>query len=49
MKQYLSLLFDNLSEKGGNIFFIIRKMTFWFTPFIISGDVASDLAFIKRP
>lgn len=25
MKQYLSLLFDNLSEKGRNIFFIIRK------------------------
>lgn len=49
MKQYLSLLFDNLSEKGRNIFFIIRKMTFWFTPFIISGDVALDLSFIKRP
>lgn len=34
------LLFVNLYEKGRNIFFIVRKMMFWFTPFIISSDVA---------
>lgn len=34
------LLFVNLYEKGRNIFFIVREMMFWFTPFIISSDVA---------
>lgn len=42
------LLFDNLLEKGCNIFFIIRKMMFWFILFIIFGDVVLDFLFIKR-
>lgn len=42
------LLFDNLLEKGCNIFFIIRKMMFWFILFIIFGDVVLDFFFIKR-
>lgn len=49
MKQFEFYYLIICQRKDVTFFFIIRKITFWFTPFIISGDVASDLSFIERP